>query len=78
MCSLFGDPHIRSFDNKFQTCMILGAWPMVDHPLFAVQVMNSRSSDPLHLVSGLRRWISWFKFSLTTATSGCQSIDFLK
>jgi len=44
LCSLYGDPHLRTFGNTFQTCRILGAWPLVDHPLFAVQVTNSRTS----------------------------------
>ena len=53
MCSLFGDPHIRTFDNNFMTCRCLGAWPMVDHPLFAVQVTNNNAG--VHLVSGVTK-----------------------
>ena len=39
-CGLFGDPHIRTFDNKFQTCRVQGAWPLVDNEHLTVQVTN--------------------------------------
>lgn len=39
-CGLFGDPHIRTFDNKFQTCRVQGAWPLVDNDHLTVQVTN--------------------------------------
>ena len=55
MCSLFGDPHVRTFDNSFQTCRCLGAWPMIEHPMFAVQVTNSRANEAVHLVSGINK-----------------------
>ncbi len=41
-CIIFGDPHLRTFNNQYQTCKCLGAWPLIDHPLFAVQITNSR------------------------------------
>ena len=45
LCSLYGDPHLRTFKNEFMTCRCLGAWPLVDHPLFAVQVTNTKDDD---------------------------------
>lgn len=41
-CIIYGDPHLRTFNNEYQTCQCLGAWPLIDHPLFAVQITNSR------------------------------------
>ena len=48
ICSVFGDPHLRTFHNEFLTCRILGAWPLVEHPLFAVQVTNSKIHQQDH------------------------------
>ncbi|GAB6032384.1 hypothetical protein CHUAL_011023 [Chamberlinius hualienensis] len=39
-CSLFGDPHLRTFRDEHQTCKVLGAWPLVDNAYLAVQVTN--------------------------------------
>lgn len=39
-CALFGDPHLRTFRDEFQTCKVLGAWPLVDNAYLAVQVTN--------------------------------------
>ncbi|KAL4227909.1 hypothetical protein ACF0H5_013348 [Mactra antiquata] len=44
-CGLFGDPHIRTFDNRFQTCRVEGAWPLIDNDHLTVQVTNARVSD---------------------------------
>ena len=41
-CIMYGDPHLRTFNNHYQTCKCLGAWPLIDHPLFAVQITNSQ------------------------------------
>lgn len=45
ICLAYGDPHLRSFSHEYQTCKCNGAWPLVDHPLFAVQVTNSPLSS---------------------------------
>lgn len=44
-CGLFGDPHIRTFDNRFQTCRVEGAWPLIDNDHLTVQVTNERVSE---------------------------------
>uniref|UniRef100_A0A8C4NGS9 Repulsive guidance molecule BMP co-receptor a n=2 Tax=Eptatretus burgeri TaxID=7764 RepID=A0A8C4NGS9_EPTBU len=39
-CGLFGDPHLRTFHDDFQTCKVEGAWPLVDNGRLFVQVTN--------------------------------------
>lgn len=39
-CGLFGDPHLKTFDSKYQTCKLRGAWPLIDNPHLAVSVTN--------------------------------------
>lgn len=39
-CGLFGDPHLRTFKDKFQTCKVEGAWPLIDNQYLSVQVTN--------------------------------------
>lgn len=39
-CSLFGDPHLRTFQEEFQTCKVEGAWPLINNEYLAVQVTN--------------------------------------
>ncbi|KAJ9588934.1 hypothetical protein L9F63_017763 [Diploptera punctata] len=39
-CGLFGDPHLKTFENEYQTCRVRGAWPLIDNPFLAVQVTN--------------------------------------
>ena len=39
-CGLFGDPHLRTFSNQFQTCKVKGAWPLVNNDFLIVQVTN--------------------------------------
>uniref|UniRef100_A0A8C5RTZ2 Repulsive guidance molecule BMP co-receptor a n=1 Tax=Laticauda laticaudata TaxID=8630 RepID=A0A8C5RTZ2_LATLA len=40
-CGLFGDPHLRTFSDSFQTCKIQGAWPLIDNNYLNVQVTNT-------------------------------------
>ncbi|XP_060611620.2 repulsive guidance molecule A [Anolis sagrei] len=40
-CGLFGDPHLRTFSDSFQTCKIPGAWPLIDNSYLNVQVTNT-------------------------------------
>jgi len=39
-CGLFGDPHLRTFDGKYQTCRIHGAWQLIENPFFSIMVTN--------------------------------------
>lgn len=39
-CGLFGDPHLRTFDGKYQTCQIHGAWQVIENPFFSIMVTN--------------------------------------
>lgn len=39
-CGLFGDPHLRTFKDHFQTCKVEGAWPLIDNNYLSVQVTN--------------------------------------
>ncbi|XP_076854129.1 repulsive guidance molecule B [Brachyhypopomus gauderio] len=39
-CGLFGDPHLRTFKDQFQTCKVEGAWPLIDNTYLSVQVTN--------------------------------------
>lgn len=40
-CSLFGDPHLVTFNGDQATCKLEGAWPLVDNKFLTVQVTNS-------------------------------------
>ncbi|KAM4600508.1 hemojuvelin [Polymixia lowei] len=40
-CGVFGDPHIRTFNNEFQTCAVQGAWPLIDNEYLYVQVTST-------------------------------------
>ncbi|XP_041964511.1 repulsive guidance molecule A-like [Alosa sapidissima] len=40
-CGMFGDPHLRTVRDQFQTCKVEGAWPLLDNPYLTVQVTNT-------------------------------------
>lgn len=40
-CGFFGDPHLRTFTDDFQTCKVEGAWPLVHNKYLSVQVTNT-------------------------------------
>ncbi|KAM7382763.1 hypothetical protein PAMP_002480 [Pampus punctatissimus] len=40
-CSVFGDPHIRTFNNDFHTCAVQGSWPLVDNEYLYIQATSS-------------------------------------
>lgn len=44
-CGLFGDPHLKTFKNSYQTCRVRGAWPLIDNPYLAVQVTNEQVDE---------------------------------
>ncbi len=37
---IFGDPHLRTFRDEFQTCRVEGAWPLIHNRYLSVQVTN--------------------------------------
>ncbi len=39
-CGLFGDPHLKTFSDRRQTCVVKGAWSMLNNQFLAVQVTN--------------------------------------
>ncbi|KAL1458774.1 hypothetical protein WDU94_008890 [Cyamophila willieti] len=39
-CGLFGDPHLKTFNNDYQSCRVHGAWPLIDNSYLGVQVTN--------------------------------------
>lgn len=39
-CGFFGDPHLKTFDGKYQTCRVHGSWVLIDNPYMFVQVTN--------------------------------------
>ncbi|KAG5273143.1 hypothetical protein AALO_G00148130 [Alosa alosa] len=40
-CGFFGDPHLRTFTDDFQTCKVVGAWPLIHNKYLSVQVTNT-------------------------------------
>lgn len=40
ICGLFGDPHLRTFSDKRNTCSVPGAWPLFANKYLTVQVTN--------------------------------------
>lgn len=39
-CGLFGDPHLRTFSEEKQTCVVKGAWPLIRNKFLTVMVSN--------------------------------------
>nr|XP_023657188.1 hemojuvelin [Paramormyrops kingsleyae]XP_023657189.1 hemojuvelin [Paramormyrops kingsleyae] len=39
-CGVFGDPHVRTFLDDFQTCAVQGAWPLMDNEFLYVQATS--------------------------------------
>lgn len=40
-CSLFGDPHLKTFDGMYQTCRVNGTWPLINNSYVSVHVTNA-------------------------------------
>ncbi len=39
-CSLFGDPHLRTFSDRFFTCNIEGTWALIHNPYLTVMASH--------------------------------------
>lgn len=39
-CGMFGDPHLKTFYDERQTCIVAGAWTLIENDYLAVQVTN--------------------------------------
>ncbi|KAG9276660.1 hemojuvelin [Astyanax mexicanus] len=40
-CGVFGDPHVRTFNDEFQTCAVPGAWPLIDNQYLYIQATST-------------------------------------
>ncbi|XP_039972780.1 hemojuvelin [Xiphias gladius] len=47
-CGVFGDPHLRTFNNDFQTCAVQGAWPLIDNEYLYIQATSSPTRGGVH------------------------------
>ncbi|XP_030638303.1 hemojuvelin [Chanos chanos] len=47
-CAVFGDPHVRTFGNEFQTCAVHGAWPLVDNEFLYIQATSAPVQEGLY------------------------------
>ncbi|XP_042297159.1 hemojuvelin-like [Sceloporus undulatus] len=39
-CAMFGDPHVRTFGDEFQTCRVEGSWPLLDNNYLFAQATS--------------------------------------
>lgn len=61
-CGLFGDPHLRTFNEQKQTCVVKGAWPLIRNKFLTVMVSN------VELMPGSRTSISVTATNKVSAT----------
>lgn len=47
-CGVFGDPHVRTFNDDFQTCAVQGAWPLIDNEYLYVQATSAPTRGSVH------------------------------
>ncbi|XP_055897838.1 repulsive guidance molecule A-like isoform X2 [Biomphalaria glabrata] len=47
LCVLFGDPHLKTFNEEFQTCKVKGTWPLLDNDYLTIQVTNNEVEGTL-------------------------------
>uniref|UniRef100_A0A8C3AVN7 Hemojuvelin BMP co-receptor n=1 Tax=Cyclopterus lumpus TaxID=8103 RepID=A0A8C3AVN7_CYCLU len=47
-CGVFGDPHVRTFGDRFQTCAVQGAWPLIDNEYLYVQATSAPARGGSH------------------------------
>ena len=39
-CGMFGDPHLRTFQDRFYTCSVKKAWALIDNDYMVVMATN--------------------------------------
>ena len=39
-CGMFGDPHLRTYSDVFNTCKVEGTWPLIDNDFMVVMATN--------------------------------------
>ncbi|XP_059837343.1 repulsive guidance molecule A-like [Hypanus sabinus] len=61
-CGIFGNLHIRTFHNDFQTCRVQGAWPVIDNNYLSLQLTNAPISSH-HNISAISKVTAIFKNS---------------
>ncbi|XP_032877259.1 repulsive guidance molecule A-like isoform X2 [Amblyraja radiata] len=61
-CGIFGNLHIRTFYNDFQTCRVQGAWPVIDNNYLTLQLTNAPIA-PHHNISAISKVTAIFKNS---------------
>ncbi|XP_029283525.1 hemojuvelin [Cottoperca gobio] len=47
-CSVFGDTHVRTFNDDFQTCAVQGAWPLIDNEYLYIQATSAPTRGAAH------------------------------
>ena len=79
LCALFGDPHLKTFKDERQTCVVQGAWPLIDNDYFLVQVTNvpvvkGSSATATSMVRTIKLfWTSTHAFSQGTCSNNLSS-----
>ena len=63
LCSLYGDPHLRTFDGQFATCRSEGAWPLLDNEFVTVQVTNRQHAEERESATVVSEICSYFSSS---------------
>ena len=66
-CALFGDPHLRTFRDDFQTCRVQGAWPLINNDYFIVQVTNAKVVEEGPATATNMVGIPWCMYSSTNS-----------
>ena len=70
-CGLFGDPHLRTFKDHFQTCKVEGAWPLIDNNYLSVQVTNVPVVPGSSATATNKASVLFFSFFFSSVTFRC-------
>ncbi len=64
-CGVFGDPHIRTFNEEFQTCAVQGAWPLIDNQYLYIQatITPTRGSSYTSILTKVWKKSSWIRIT---------------